>query len=49
MRGCESTVTCRDRIEFEFREVTAAAVPAAVRERRGAALVKQCYEQNVQY
>ena len=38
----------RDPIEFEFREVTAADVPNAVNERFGAALVKQCYEQNVQ-
>jgi len=39
----------RDPIKFEFREVPAAAVPAAVSERFGAELVKQCYEQNVQY
>jgi len=34
---------------FEFREVTAAEVPRAVSERFGAALVRQCYEQNVQF
>ena len=39
----------REPIEFEFREVTAAAVPQGVSERFGPELVKQCYEQNVQY
>jgi hypothetical protein len=39
----------RDPIEFEFHEVTSAEVPKAVNERFGAALVKECYEQNVQY
>ena len=39
----------RDPIAFEFREVTASEVPAAVSERFGAALVQQCYEQNVQF
>jgi hypothetical protein len=39
----------RDPVQFEFREVSEAAVPAAVIERFGAALVRQCYEQNVQY
>jgi hypothetical protein len=38
----------RDPIEFEFREVTAAAVPQAVSERFGAALVTQCFEENAQ-
>ena len=39
----------RDPIVFAFREVTATDVPAAVNERFGAALVRQCYEQNVQF
>ena len=39
----------RDPIEFEFREVTESAVPRAVADRFGGALVGQCYEQNVQY
>ena len=39
----------RDPIEFEFREVTASAVPQPVIDRFGEALVRQCYEQNVQY
>jgi hypothetical protein len=38
----------RDPIEFEFHEVSESAVPQAVRERFGAALIRQCYEQNVQ-
>jgi hypothetical protein len=44
-----ATAKDRDPIEFEFREVTAADVPRAVSERFGAALVKECYEGNVQY
>jgi hypothetical protein len=39
----------RDPIAFEFREVTASQVPSAVSERFGAALVQQCYQQNVQF
>jgi hypothetical protein len=39
----------RDPIGFEFREVSAAAVPPAVIERFGETLVRWCYEQNVQY
>jgi hypothetical protein len=39
----------RDPIGFEFREVGEAAVPSAVSERFGAALVRECYEQNFQY
>jgi hypothetical protein len=39
----------RDPIEFEFREVTVSAVPQPVVERFGEALVRQCYDQNVQY
>ena len=39
----------RDPIGFEFRELDEAAVPQAVRERFGTALVRQCFEQNVQY
>lgn len=39
----------RDPIAFEFREVTASEVPPAVSERFGAALIRQCYEQNVQF
>lgn len=39
----------RDPIGFEFREVGEAAVPAAVSARFGEALVRQCYQQNVQY
>jgi hypothetical protein len=39
----------RDPIAFEFREVSASAVPASVSERFGATLIRQCYEQNVQY
>lgn len=39
----------RDPIGFEFREVSAAAVPPAVVERFGETLVRWCYEQNVQY
>ena len=39
----------RDPIAFEFHEVGQAVVPAAVMARFGEALVRQCYEQNVQY
>ena len=39
----------RDPIEFQFHEVTESAVPQEVRERFGEALVRQCYEQNVQF
>jgi Calcineurin-like phosphoesterase len=39
----------RDPIGFEFREVTPAALPRDVAERFGAALIRQCYEDNVQY
>jgi len=39
----------RDPIRFEFHEVDQAAVPPAVVARFGAALIRQCYEQNVQY
>jgi len=39
----------RDPIGFEFREVSEAAVPPAVIERFGEALVRECYQQNVQY
>ncbi|HVN44580.1 MAG TPA: hypothetical protein VMT66_04960 [Steroidobacteraceae bacterium] len=38
----------RDPVSFEFREVSAAAVPREVSERFGAALVRACYEENVQ-
>jgi hypothetical protein len=36
-----------DPIGFEFHEVSESAVPPAVAERFGAALVRQCFEQNV--
>jgi hypothetical protein len=39
----------RDPIALAFREVSASEVPPAVSERFGAALVRQCYEQNVQF
>ena len=39
----------RDPIGFEFREVTEDAVPHAVAERFGAALIRQCYAENFQY
>jgi hypothetical protein len=39
----------RDPIGFEFREVGEAAVPPAVRQRFGEALVRQCYQENFQY
>jgi len=39
----------RDPIRFEFHEVGQAAIPRAVVGRFGTALIRQCYEQNVQY
>jgi Calcineurin-like phosphoesterase len=39
----------RDPIGFEFREVVETAVPPAVKQRFGEALVRQCYQENFQY
>jgi hypothetical protein len=39
----------RDPIQFEFHEVGSTAVPPAVVERFGAALISECYERNVQF
>jgi hypothetical protein len=44
-----SGVPGREPIQFQFREVTESAVPQEVRERFGEALIRQCYEQNVQF
>jgi hypothetical protein len=38
-----------DPIGFEFREVSATAVPPGVSGRFGETLVRWCYEQNVQF